>query len=172
MKLQKNSFNNTNSTQNEITIHIKLRRKLSNHIFTTYIPTFCLITIAGLTLFIDKSHFEATIMVALTSMLVIYTLHQSISSNLPQTSYMKMIDVWLFSGLIVPFIIICTLVILDHLKLKESNEVIDLKKEGKKSKWNSRMFLKSMQIVLPSSTCFLCLIYWIIGLMHYFNTEF
>ena len=37
---KKLSFNNTNATQNEVTIHIKLHRKLSNHIFTTYIPTF------------------------------------------------------------------------------------------------------------------------------------
>ena len=48
-----------------------------------------------MTLFIDASHFEATIMVALTSMLVMYTLYQSISATLPQTAYLKMIDYWL-----------------------------------------------------------------------------
>ena len=73
-------YNNTNATQNEIYVYIKLRRKLSHHIFNTYIPTFCLAMIAGFTLFIDVSHFEATIMVALTSMLVIYTLHQRAQS--------------------------------------------------------------------------------------------
>ena len=73
-------YNNTNSTQNEIIIYIKLRRKLSYHIFNTYVPSFCLAMIAGFTLFIDVSHFEATIMVALTSMLVIYTLHQRAQS--------------------------------------------------------------------------------------------
>ena len=54
--------------------------------------------IAGFTLFIDFSHFEVSIMIALTSMLVTYTLYQSISAYLPQTSYMKMIDIWLFGG--------------------------------------------------------------------------
>ena len=73
-------YNNTNATQNEIYVYIKLRRELSHHIFNTYIPTFCLAMIAGFTLFIDVSHFEATIMVALTSMLVIYTLHQRAQS--------------------------------------------------------------------------------------------
>ena len=73
-------YNNTNATQNEIYVYVKLRRKLSHHIFNTYIPTFCLAMIAGFTLFIDVSHFEATIMVALTSMLVIYTLHQRAQS--------------------------------------------------------------------------------------------
>ena len=73
-------YNNTNATQNEIYVYIKLRRELSHHIFNTYILTFCLAMIAGFTLFIDVSHFEATIMVALTSMLVIYTLHQRAQS--------------------------------------------------------------------------------------------
>ena len=158
-------YNNTNSTQNEIIIYIKLRRKLSYHIFNTYVPSFCLAMIAGFTLFIDESHFEATIMVALTSMLVIYTLHQSILTNLPHTSYMKMVDVWLFGGLIIPFVIISILVILDYLIIKESNEVTKL---GKSTKWNSKMFLKCMQITLPIAAGILCTIYWIYGLTHYY----
>ena len=158
-------YNNTNATQNEIYVYIKLRRKLSHHIFNTYIPTFCLAMIAGFTLFIDESHFEATIMVALTSMLVIYTLHQSILTNLPHTSYMKMVDVWLFGGLIIPFVIISILVILDYLIIKESNEVTKI---GKSTKWNSKMFLKCMQITLPITAGILCTIYWIYGLTHYY----
>jgi len=124
------------------------------------------------TLLIDKSHFEITISVALTTMLVIYTLHRSISSNLPKTSYLKMIDIWLFSGLILPFIIICILVFLNHLVLKESNEVVDIGMNGKKSNSNSKMFLKSMQIILPSTMCILCIVYWIIGLVHHFSQDF
>ena len=158
-------YNNTNATQNEIYVYIKLRRELSHHIFNTYIPTFCLAMIAGFTLFIDESHFEATIMVALTSMLVIYTLHQSILTNLPHTSYMKMVDVWLFGGLIIPFVIISILVILDYLIIKESNEVTKI---GKSTKWNSKMFLKCMQITLPITAGILCTIYWIYGLTHYY----
>ena len=158
-------YNNTNASQNEIIVYIKLRRKLSHHIFNTYIPTFCLAMIAGFTLFIDVSHFEATIMVALTSMLVIYTLHQSILTNLPHTNYMKMVDVWLFGGLIIPFVIISILVILDFLIIKESNQVTKI---GKESKWNSKMFLKCMQITLPIIAGILCTIYWIFGLTHYF----
>ena len=163
-------YNNTNATQNEVIVYIKLRRKLSNHIFNTYIPTFCLAMIAGFTLFIDVRHFEATIMVALTTMLVIYTLHQSISANLPHTSYMKMIDVWLFGGLITPFVIIAILVIMDYLIIREANQVTDMRIEGKcKSKWNANTFLKSMQIILPITTGIFCIIYWIIGLTHYFT---
>jgi hypothetical protein len=42
-------------------------------------------------------------MVALTSMLVMYTLFQSVSDDLPQTPYLKMIDIWLLAGRLVAF---------------------------------------------------------------------
>ena len=38
-----------------------------------------------MTLFIDESHFKTTVMVALTTMLVMYTLYQSVARSLPQT---------------------------------------------------------------------------------------
>ena len=124
--------------------------------------------IALFTLFIDKSHFEVTIMVALTSMLVIYTLHQSISANLPQTSYMKMIDIWLVSGLVIPFLIIAILVIMDYMIVRENKEVTEIGNEGKEC-WNSDMFLKTMQIILPLTVGMFCILYWIIGLSYYYN---
>ena len=166
-------YNKTNTTQNEIIIYIKLRRKLSYHIFNTYVPSFCLAMIAGFTLFIDESHFEATIMVALTTMLVIYTLHQSISANLPQTSYIKMIDIWLFTGLITPFVIITILVIMDYLIIRETNQVTDMRTKGKcKNKWNASTFLKCMQIILPITTGIFTIAYWIIGLLYYYTTDY
>ena len=70
---------------------------------STYAPTILLLLIAEITLFVDESHFEATTMVSLTTMLVMYTLIQSNSVSLPNTAYLKMIDIWLMHGLIVPF---------------------------------------------------------------------
>ena len=72
-----------NDTLPKIVMGVKiiLCRKLSYHILNTYIPTLCLILIAGFTLFIDFSHFEVNIMIALTSMLVTYTLYQSMGKH-------------------------------------------------------------------------------------------
>ena len=109
-------------------VELTLCTKLSYHIVEIYIPTLALIMIAGFTLLIDFRHFEVTVMIALTSMLVLYTLYQSISQHLPHTSYMKMIDIWLFGGLIFPFIIITILVIMDLLVTNEKNQVIDMNK--------------------------------------------
>ena len=88
-----------------LVIEFTLQRMYSYYLATTYLPSICLLLAAEITLFIDESHFEATTMVALTSMLVMYTLYQSSSQSLPPTSYLKMIDVWLLPGLIIPFVV-------------------------------------------------------------------
>ena len=159
-------YNDTNVTQNEIEVYIRLERKIWNHIVSTYIPTLCLITVTGLTLFIDlRTDFKTSITVALTSMLVMYTLHQSISTNLPTTDYMKMIDIWLFGGLIGPFIIIVILIIINNLIMRENDEVIDLRKED--ALITSKCCLRVMQIMFPLMITIFVGIYWFIGLAQY-----
>ena len=165
--LDKLGYDNNNLSKTTIIVEIILCRKISYHIVNIYVPTLCLILIAGFTLFIDYSHFEATIMVALTTMLVTYTLYQSISEYLPQTSYMKMIDIWLFGGLIFPFIIITILIIMDSLIMKEKNQVIDLKNEGR-IRLNSKLFITLMQIILFATSFICCVIYWTYGLYHFY----
>ena len=46
------------------------------------------------------------IRVNLTSMLVLTTMFINVSNNLPKTSYMKMVDVWLLFNLLYPFIVV------------------------------------------------------------------
>ena len=163
-------YNGTTSPKIVIGVKIILCRKLSYHIFNTFIPTLVLTMIAGLTLFIDFSHFEVSIMIALTSMLVSYTLYQSISSYLPHTSYMKMIDIWLFGGLIFPFFIIAILIIMDFLVIRDGDiyQVNDVMNEGEMLK--STMFMRSMQVMLLTIGSILCIIYWFVGLHHYYSS--
>ncbi len=42
-------------------------------------------------------------MVGLTGMLVMTTLLLSVSNNLPPTNYIKLIDVWMLFGMVMPF---------------------------------------------------------------------
>ena len=105
---------------------IHLKRIPFYHILCTYLPTFCILMMAIATLYIDESHFEATIMVALTAMLVLYTLFQSISTNMPTTAYVKFLDVWLIFCLIMPFIVF---IIEVTWELVKGNEKIKTKKD-------------------------------------------
>ena len=166
--LQYLEFDNDTSSKITAKVEITLCRKLSYHIVNIYIPTICLIMIAGFTLFIDFSHFEVTIMIAMTSMLVTYTLYQGISAYLPQTSYMKMIDIWLFGGLIFPFFVITILVVMDSLIMREKDDIIELSMEGK-GRLKSMIFMKSMQVMLLTIGSTLFIIYWVVGLYHYYS---
>ena len=73
-----------------------------------------------MTLYFAKEHFKTAIPLAITSLLVMYTLKGSISSKLPPTSYIKFIDIWLLYGLLIPFIILILLVLIEHLPSESS----------------------------------------------------
>ena len=108
------------STKNnaEIIGKISFKRIPWFHISTTYAPIVCLFIMVLATLFIDTSHFEATIMIALTGMLVMQTLFTSISSSMPETAYLKLLDYWLIFGLIMPFLVFVVLVIWELMATK------------------------------------------------------
>ena len=55
-------------------------------------------------MFISIDHFDNNVMIQITTMLVMYTLFQAISISLPQTAYVKLLDIWLLFGLILPFV--------------------------------------------------------------------
>ena len=92
-------------TDHFLIIEISFKRMFQYHLLSTFLPTLSLLLVSLITMYIDESHFEATIMVSLTSMLVMYTLFQSHTDSLPQTAYIKMIDVWFLHGLVVPFLV-------------------------------------------------------------------
>ena len=96
-------------------IDCHLKRRIHHHLFTTFIPTFCLMVMCQSTLYFRAEHFKTTAGVTVTAMLVMYTLYQAVSNRLVPTAYIKMIDVWLIFGLILPFCVFFLLVTIDHL---------------------------------------------------------
>ena len=62
------------------------------------------------------------ITVNLTSMLVLTTMFINVSNNLPKTSYMKMMDVWLLFNLMYPFIVVLMHTYMDTLRSDDERE--------------------------------------------------
>ena len=87
-----------------VMMQIKLKRKVATELLTTYLPTILLLLITFTTTFFDKDLFGDVIAVNLTIMLVMTTIFTSKIEELPPTSDMKMIDVWLIFCLVVPFL--------------------------------------------------------------------
>merc|ERR1712051_349818 len=83
---------------------LKLKRKVVTELMTTYLPTVLLLLITLVTIFFDKDLFGDVIAVNLTIMLVMTTIFTSKIEELPPTSDMKFIDIWLIFCLVVPFL--------------------------------------------------------------------
>ena len=112
-------------SQNGVEISLTLKRNYNHHLATTFIPTFCLMIVCQSTLYFKADHFKTTSGVAVTTMLVMYTLYQAVSHKLPPTSYIKMIDIWLIFGLVLPFCVFFLLVLIDHLPASPSPQPPD-----------------------------------------------
>ena len=143
---------------NMVRCSIHFKRIPLYHIATTYMPTICILFMALVTLFIDQSHFEATIMVALTAMLVMYTLFQSISASMPSTAYLKLLDIWLIFGLVMPFIVFTVEVLWElsdgDYKKGARNNVYPIKSNKKR-----RSKLMHCKWILPTVTLIFVVLY-------------
>ena len=56
-------------------------------------------------------------------MLVLTTMFINVSNNLPKTSYMKMMDVWLLFNLLYPFIVVLLHTYMDTLRSDDDREI-------------------------------------------------
>ena len=97
-----------------VAVEIVFKRIYMHHVFVTFAPTLVLMIVTQLTLFVDyEEHFDGTIMVHLTTMLVMYTLYASVSSSMPNTAYLKFIDIFMLYGLVLPFItFVCEVIVM------------------------------------------------------------
>ena len=89
---------------NMVYMALKLKRKVTTELLTTYVPTILLLLITYTTVFFDRELFGDAIAVNLTIMLVMTTIFTSKIEELPPTSDMKMIDIWLICCLVIPFL--------------------------------------------------------------------
>ena len=89
---------------NMVFMAIKLKRKVVTELLTTFLPTILLLLIVFATNFFNDDLFSDAIAVNLTIMLVMTTIFTSKIEELPPTSDMKMIDIWLIFCLVVPFL--------------------------------------------------------------------
>ena len=161
-KVELHAINNNT----EIYCKIHLKRIPWFHISTTYMPILCIFVIVLSTLFIDQSHFEATIMVALTAMLVMHTLFQSISQSMPKTAYLKLLDYWLIFGLILPFFVLITLVIWELNSGSNSSRITPVMYPyGRLEK--PSVPLKCCKVLLPLLTIIFIISYIVISILVY-----
>ena len=99
-----------------IKMQIVFKRRLTNELLTSYLPTLLFILIEYGTTFFKSFFFEAALTVNLTTMLVMTTIFISVMEKLPPTSYVRMVDVWLIFSILIPFIEVCILTLKEYYR--------------------------------------------------------
>ncbi|XP_066976879.1 uncharacterized protein [Macrobrachium rosenbergii] len=98
------------------TIMFVFKNQFGYYISAAYAPTTLLVLISYLTFHFDLEKFSDRITVSLTSLLVISTLFSQVAASLPKSSYLKSIDVWFLSVIVVNFSIVVSLIAIEKYR--------------------------------------------------------
>nr|XP_027231093.1 uncharacterized protein LOC113822752 [Penaeus vannamei] len=94
-------------------VGVTFHRRFWSYVTSAYLPTVMLMLISYASLFCKRENVDLRVMMALTTLLVLYALYQQISEDLPKTAYTKAIDVWCFFAITIMFTQVIYHIILD-----------------------------------------------------------
>ena len=117
------NINLIGNKQQAVVFKITLGRRLLGTVLTVFLPTILMNVVGHGANYFKAFFFEAVVSVNLTVMLVLTTMFINVSNQLPKTSYIKMMDVWLIFNLIVPFVEVLLHTYKDMLREEENREV-------------------------------------------------
>ena len=89
---------------NLVYMSFKLKRRVSNELLTTYLPTSLLLLISFVSIFFERELLGYVLAVNLALILVMTIIFTSKMEELPTTSDTKMIDLWMIFCLVVPIL--------------------------------------------------------------------
>ena len=126
-------LDNVDRPRKGVKMTIKMKRKITSEMMTTYFPSLLLMMITYATTFFKPFFFEAALSVNLTTMLVMTTIFISKMEGLPPTSDIKMIDIWLILCQLVPFAQVVLLTAMEYLREEEKQYKETQVSKGKES---------------------------------------
>lgn len=115
----------------------------SYYVSSTYVPTFLMVVICYSTLFFHLEDFTNRIMVSLTALLVLATLFSQITQTTPSTAYLKLLDVWFVSCILIDFLIVMFHVAINWIRIKEEEEDEQSRRITKVISYKAAIFPKS-----------------------------
>ncbi|XP_047474204.1 uncharacterized protein LOC125028766 [Penaeus chinensis] len=165
---------NTRSDYAVLEVTFDLERRWSLLVLTIFMPTFLLLGIGYGTLYIQLQAFQVRAIMTLTTLLVLYTLFNQVSSALPDTAYIKMIDMWFFFCIFLIFSVIVVHISVERLEPGEArpsktisvSPVQQMRPEGRwllriKSITATQVLEVSRKIVFPLIVVVFALVYWL-----------
>ncbi|XP_050690285.1 serotonin-gated chloride channel mod-1-like [Eriocheir sinensis] len=108
------------SRHSALKVTVRFRRRYGFAILTVYTPSCFFVIIAYLTTFYPLSNLQVRVVIALTAMLVLTTLLNQVSANLPRNSYFKALDIWMFGAIGLIFSILILQTMADVMQRREA----------------------------------------------------
>ncbi|XP_068215954.1 uncharacterized protein [Palaemon carinicauda] len=96
-------------------------QNMSNfYVTSTYIPTFVIVIIGYTVFYFPIWNFNERVMVGLTGLLVEATFFSQVSSSIPHTAYLKLVDIWFVYCIVILFLTVVALVIIHWIQEESS----------------------------------------------------
>ena len=118
-------YRNQEHPEEGIQMKLVLKRRIINELLTSYLPSVLLIFISYSTTFFRPFYFEASVTVNLTTMLVMTTIFIAVMDKLPSTAYIKMIDIWLIFGQLIPFARVVITTLMEQLREGQMDRLVN-----------------------------------------------
>ncbi|XP_037786348.1 glycine receptor subunit alpha-1-like isoform X3 [Penaeus monodon] len=84
-------------------VYFNLRRQNGYHVLQTYVPTILIVSISWVSFWLDPNAVPGRVSLGVTTLLTLTTLASGIRASLPPVSYVKAIDVWIGTCMIMVF---------------------------------------------------------------------
>ena len=123
---------NVDRPEKGIMMRIVLKRKATTELMTTYLPTLLLLLLTFSGTFFRVELFGDAMAHNLTIMLVMTTIFTSKIEELPPTSDLKMVDIWLIFCQLIPFTEMVILTAIDYVRECVKKQREKNKETGKK----------------------------------------
>ena len=104
-KLKSSSMDDHDSYNDTVILTIHLQRRYQSFWISLFLPSLCVLLASEFMLFLDETHFKTTIGVSLSSYMAMFVLYNGIQAKLPEDSGLKLIDIWLMHGIIMPVVV-------------------------------------------------------------------
>ncbi|XP_050732358.1 uncharacterized protein LOC127006450 [Eriocheir sinensis] len=78
----------------EVGVRVRLGRRSTHFLLTSFLPTFLLLLLSYATLFLKLSHFLPRLFLSFSSLLLLSSLYTQVTADAPRTSYFSLLDVW------------------------------------------------------------------------------
>ena len=89
------------------------------YVTSTYVPALIMLVVGCCTFFFPVKDFQDRVMVAITALLVDAAFFTQVSSSIPKTAYLKMVDVWFVFCIACLFFVILSLTIINYIYFYE-----------------------------------------------------